>query len=81
MLVFPTGWAKTIMIKTLYHYTTFISLKEKEISILLNFIQCFFSYYFNYEAQLWWSRKSRSWIQESSISNYTVYVISANSVH
>lgn len=28
-----------------------------------------------------WSRKSRSWIQESSISNYAVYVISANSVH
>ena len=42
MLVFPTGWAKTIMIKTLYHYTTFISLKEKEISIFLNFIQCYF---------------------------------------
>ena len=42
MLVFPTGWAKTIMIKTLYHYTTFISLKEKEISIFLNFIQYFF---------------------------------------
>ena len=42
MLVFPTGWAKTIMIKTLYHYTTFISLKEKEISIFLNFIQCCF---------------------------------------
>ena len=42
MLVFPTGWAKTIMIKTLYHYTTFISLKEKEISIFSNFIQCCF---------------------------------------
>lgn len=69
MLVFPTGWAKTIMIKTLYHYTTFISLKEKEISILLNFIQCFFFLLLQLtdskldsEAQIWWSRKSRSWI-------------------
>ena len=66
MLVFPTGWAKTIMIKTLYHYTTFISFKEKEISIFLNFIQCWFFLLLQLtdysEAQIWWSRKSRSWI-------------------